>query len=179
MDIQRWLNDTELPEQPPSPASPAKKRDAAPNLPNQRPDKASGEKRRREPSTSDSSLLDAPPQRKKKQPAAPQAILEESSDGSASSDVSHSSTGSEGSASSQPYAHRPRRKTRLERYEPASKHVKEQGTHIRRYRKGEPSRAKRGRKRSRVDNVGAVQTFQAKNISKDRLTVSTSIRRPF
>lgn len=171
MDIQRWLNETELPEQPPSPA---KRRDPAPRLPVKEFDQAPLGNRRRKPSTSDSSLLESPPQIKKAQPLAPQKGSDEGADESACSDASRSSTSSESSTSSDPYARRPRRKTRIERYEPASKHIKERGTHSRRHRKGEPSRTKRKRKR-KVDNVGigTVQGFQAKNVSKDRLTVSS------
>ena len=178
MDIQSWLDQTVLPEQLPSPDE---KRNAATNLQAKNHDQTLGRRRERKPSTSDSSLLEAQPQHRRTLLVAPQVALEKSAEASARSDESRSSTGSESSASSQPYARRPRRKTRLERYEPASKHVVERGTHTRRHRKGESSRQRR-RKRKKVDNlgIGFVQGFQAKNISQDRLTVrATTIRQDF
>lgn len=174
MDIQRWLDETALPERPPSPAN---KRNKAPALPAKKCKQPSKEKRRRKPSSSDSSLLDAPPQRKKP-PTAPQAAFGESANGSASSDASHPSGGSGSSTLSQRYARKPRRKTRPERYEPPSKDVKARGTHVRRYRKGESNKTMRKHKRRKAGNLGTaiVQGFHAKNVPKDRLTVSTTIR---
>lgn len=163
-----------LPEQPPSDT---KRQKEASNLLVGKLDQAPKEKRQRKSSTVDSSLLEAQPQRKRTPPAL-QADLDGSVDESMCSDASHFSTSSESSPLSQPYARRPRRKTRLERYEPALMDVKEQGTHTRRRRKGESSRKKRkhNRKKDKL-STGIVQGFQAKNVSKDRLTVrSTTIR---
>ncbi|KAF2682781.1 hypothetical protein K458DRAFT_390697 [Lentithecium fluviatile CBS 122367] len=169
MDIQRWLDDTVLPEQPPCLES---KRSEVPKVPanrSQPPKKKRGRKR----STTDSSLLEAPPQREKMPPIAAQEVVEESAEENASSNASHTSSGSGSSMSSQPYARKPRRKTRPERYGPPSKDVKERGTHTRRHRKGESSKTKRKHKRKKADKpgTGIVQGFHAKNIPQDRLTL--------
>jgi hypothetical protein len=177
MDIQRWLDETVLPEQPPSPA--AKKCHDASNLGVDMLNQTPRKKRRRRSSTSDSSLLKAPPQHTRMPPAR-QATLKESADESVRSDASRSFTVSESSTSSQPYARKPRRKTRLERYEPVSKDGNERGTHTRRHRKGESGRKKRKHKPSKLDKpgTGIVQGFQAKNVSKDRLTVRSTTMHP-
>jgi hypothetical protein len=172
MDIQRWLDETVLPEQPPSPADNHRK---APTLPAKKSEHVPREKRRREPSTSDSSLLHIPP-RRKQTPPTPQAGVDQSVDSSASSDASHPSSGSGSSTSSHRYARKPRRKTRPERYEP----VKERGTHIHRHRKGESNQTRRRHKRKNVEKqgTGIVQGFHAKNVPRDRLTVGSTTIRP-
>jgi hypothetical protein len=175
MDIQRWLDETILPERPTSPANKGK-RNPVPLV--KRPEQSSKGKRRRKPTTSDSSLLDTPPQRKITPPVVSHARFDEIADDSASSGASEPSSGSLSSMSSHHYARKPRRKTRPERYEPAPKDVKERGTHIRRHRKGESSKTKRRHKRKKVDQLGTgiVQAFHAKNVSRDRLTVGSTTK---
>jgi hypothetical protein len=112
-------------------------------------------KRRRR---SDSSMLDPRP------PASsPHASLDDSADEALQATCSDSS-------SSTRYARKPRRKTRPERYEP--------GSHAHRHRKDESKKRRRKPRRKRGDKPpGAMQTFQAKNVSGDRLTVSCSCGR--
>jgi hypothetical protein len=68
------------------------------------------------------------------------------------------------SSNSSRYARKPRRKTRPERYEP--------GSHAHRHHKGESKRPRRTSRRKKGEKPpGVMQTFQAKNVSGDRLTV--------
>ncbi|KAF2634169.1 hypothetical protein P280DRAFT_414355 [Massarina eburnea CBS 473.64] len=144
MDIRKWLDETVLPHQPPSPIE-----------------------RKRKACASDSSLLDAPPRRK----PSPSVEIEESPDESAESDASHPSSGT--SSPSQPYAPRPRRKTRPERYEPTAKDGKERGSHGRRHQKGESTQTKPKSRRKKVDKGSIGQNFHAQNVPKDRLTLKS------
>ncbi|KAF2869443.1 hypothetical protein BDV95DRAFT_100711 [Massariosphaeria phaeospora] len=170
MDIRRWLDETVLPQQPPSPPE---QRSLAPIPRREEPKQAPKQKSRRKRSTSDSSLLDAHPRRRKASPVEHKSDIEESADEDACSDASKSSSRSSGSStSSQPYARRPRRKTRPERYEPTSKDIKERGTHLPRRGKGESKKTKRKSRRKKAEKPGAgmVQSFHAKNVPRDRLT---------
>jgi hypothetical protein len=170
MDIRKWLNETVLPKQPPSPPD---QRSLPPLLETGETEHAHRGKRRRKRSTSDSSLLDIRPRRKKTPPTDDAADVE----GSACSEAFHPASQSSGSSKlSQKYARRPRHKTRPERYEPAAKEVKERGTHTHRRRKGESKKAKRKAKSRKAEKPGTsiVQSFHAKNVPSDRLTV----RRP-
>lgn len=176
MDIRRWLDETVLPEQPPSPACP-EKLGLAPFFHNRKPDrerpKETGRRRR---STSDSSLLNTPPPpRQRSPPTQREADIDDSADDSACSDAYHPAGDSrESSTSSQQYARRPRRKIRPERYEPISKDVKERGTQVYRHQKGESKKTRRKSRRNNADRsgIGLVQRFHAKNVPTDRLTVS-------
>jgi hypothetical protein len=147
MDIRRWLDETVLPEQPievpPAPTSTKK------------PDRVPKKKRRR--SSSDSSFLEAASRRKKTPPVRFEVA-------ETASEASHTSR-SGSSSSDQPYARKPRRKTRPERYDPTSEH-----------RKGESSKKKRKTRRKKVDKKGSgrVQSFHAKNVPKDRLTARST-----
>jgi hypothetical protein len=165
MDIRKWLNETVLPKQPPSPPD---QRSLPPLLEARETEQPHGEKRRRKRSTSDSSLLDTRPQRKKTPPTEDAADVE----GSACSEAFHPASQSSGSSkSSQKYARRSRHKTRPERYEPAAK--EERGTHTHRCRKGESKKTKRKAKSRKAEKPGTniVQSFHAKNVPSDRLTV--------
>lgn len=172
MDIQRWLDQTVLPERP---ASPPVVRIEAPIALPKKPEQAHKKKRRRRHSTSDSSLLEVPPPRKKTPPITREADIDQSADDSAYSDASHPTSRS-GSSTSSLYARKPRRKTRPERYEPTLKDVKGRGRHIHRHRKGESKKTQRKPRRRKVDKPGSgiVQSFYAKNVPRDRLTVRTS-----
>lgn len=177
MDIQQWLDRTVLPEQPPS--LPCQRSDGPSSCHGERgwPPK---EKRRRKPSTSDSSLLNAPRQRMRAPPITREAGVDESADDGASPDASRLTSPSGSSTSSQHYARRPRRKTRPERYEPALKDAKGRGTHASRARNRESNRTKRKPRRKRVEAPasGVVLGFDAKNVSGDRLTVRSTTACP-
>ncbi|KAJ4287984.1 hypothetical protein N0V90_011999 [Kalmusia sp. IMI 367209] len=173
MDIQKWLNETLLPRQPPSP--PVQRREhrlRSPEPPGQAPEGG----RRRKQSTSDSSLLDALPQRGKVVIPEQDDLAEEHADESARTDASHPTSLSRSSVSNQPYQRKPRRKTRPERYEPVSKHAKERGMHAHRPRRGESKNARRKSRRMKADKPGSgiVQSFHAKNVPRDRLTVTNA-----
>jgi hypothetical protein len=68
------------------------------------------------------------------------------------------------SSSSNRYARKPRRKTRPERYGP--------GSHANRDHKSESQKTRRKPRRKKGEKPpGVMQAFQAKNVSRDRLTV--------
>ncbi|KAF2739198.1 hypothetical protein EJ04DRAFT_559992 [Polyplosphaeria fusca] len=165
MDIREWLDHTELPER-------------APSLPEQlglpaffQPKKVEpapkDRLRRRRRSVTDSSLLEAHPHRRKALPIERQPDIDDSA-----SDSHGGASPSGSSSSSQRYARRPRRKTRPERYEPVMD-VKERGTQLYRHRKNESNKVKRKARRRKGDKPGhgGIQSFQAKNVPKDRLTL--------
>lgn len=134
---------------------------------------------RRKQSRSDSSLLPLPPRHtphtKKRRPPTERNTTDESA-GSEVSDATHTES-AESSTSSQRYARKPRRKTRPERYEPPSKPVRERGKHAHGRPKGESKKSRRKSRRRIGEQPGSgiVQTFHAKNVSRDRLTVSAAI----
>jgi hypothetical protein len=74
-------------------------------------------------------------------------------------------------SSSQRYVRRPRRKTRPERYEPRQNKKREK--HVHHTHKGEPKKSRRTSrcKKEEKSEGGVAQSFHAKNISGDRLTV--------
>lgn len=178
MDIRTWLDGTVRPEPLPSP-DPLERPGPPRFLRSKEPEgqaKAKGRRGQRQwPSTSDSSLLAAPAARKRTPPTKSEADIDGSGDGSACSDAYHPAHhASVSSTSSQQYARRPRRKTRPELYEPTSKDAKERGTQLYRRPRGESNKSKRKsrRKKAAKPGVGLVQSFHAKNVLKDRLTVS-------
>lgn len=170
MDIRKWLDETEDTEALPNPAS---RSGADFFLPAEKPKPVFADKRARKRTKSDSSLLDPRPPPPKKHKAA----SEGSADASAYSEASHSdrdpSTQSE--ASSQHYARKPRRKTRPERYEPSSRpeNGREKHVHTSRRHKSRKTGRKSKRKKDEKPDIG--QLFQAKNVSRDRLTVRAAI----
>ncbi|KAF2001205.1 hypothetical protein P154DRAFT_619550 [Amniculicola lignicola CBS 123094] len=171
MDIRKWLEETALPEQPPSLPE---QLGLPPFLHPKEPQQTARAQRRRKRSTSDSSLLEARPRRRETPPVVHTADIDSGSDESACSEGSHSADQSSGSsAASQRYARRSRRKTRLEHYEPAAKHVRERGKQGNRHRAAESKRTRRKARRNKTDRqgVGLVQSFHAKNVPKDRLTL--------
>ena len=168
MDIQKWLNETLLPRQPPGPTHFSR------IPPDGSGQAAQSDRDERKLGASDSSVIEALPRPSMVSPARLQAVQEHSriaQDNPSSS--SHNGSGSDGS--SQPYARKPRRKTRAERYKPASKGGHERGSHGRRRRKGESTRTKPKAKRGKVNRQSSIaQSFHAKNVLKDRLTVRSN-----
>ncbi|KAF2035910.1 hypothetical protein EK21DRAFT_53548 [Setomelanomma holmii] len=172
MDIRRWLDEAAEAEAP---------RDAPQALDREffhrweRPKPVFNKQSAPKRSKSDSSLLDPQPQSHRAPPARPNPPTEEPSDASACSETSHPSHGEsiESESSSQRYARKPRHKTRPDRYEPSSKHVGERRKHIHRSRKGESKKSRRKTKRKKGDkqDSGMSHVFNAKNVSKDRLTL--------
>jgi hypothetical protein len=115
----------------------------------QRPVESTKRKRR---CKSDSSILDPRP------PASPPHESVDDSAGKAFRAMCSDSS------SSSRYARKPRRKTRPERYEPAP--------HARRNPKDESKTTRRKPRRKKGEKLPAViRTLEAKNVSKDRLTV--------
>jgi hypothetical protein len=170
MDIHKWLSETVLPQQPPSPPG---QREECHLTRIHGLERAPREKRGWEQSTSDSSLLDAPPQHKKAPPSGRVPPTEKEAVGH--TDASHPTARSERSVSSEPYRRKPRRKTRPERYGPLSKDAEERGLHAQRREKDESNKERRTsqRKKASKSASGIVQSFQAKNVPRERLTVSS------
>ena len=177
MDIRKWLDETLLPDQPPSPPDHIRTAllpTAAPTLAPMESDIRNNQRRRHRHSPSNSSLIEPFRPPKQRPIAEEDAPFHKSADESVRSGDSHPAHQCSGtSVSSEPYARRPRRKTRPERYEPKDRRVKERGTQVYRHRRGESRKTKPRSKRNKSDIPGAnvVQSFQAKNVSKDRLTV--------
>lgn len=174
MDIRKWLDETVLPQQPPSP-SPHDQRHEYPALRIERARRAPIEKHKRKQSTSDSSLLDDPRQRRSSVVPKQGNIIKENVNEGAS--ASHPTSRSESSVSSEPYRRKPRRKTRPERYEPVPQGARERGTHTRRQKKGESKKTSRisRRNKSGKPRNDIVESFQAKNVPRDRLTVTCAL----
>ncbi|KAF3033595.1 hypothetical protein E8E11_000839 [Didymella keratinophila] len=174
MDIRKWLAETENPilsEQP----------EVDRFLLPRQPDTAPDTRRRRKRSSSDSSLLKATsPQPRRKGVTAKKPDRCEISDGvnENRSDISHSSSGgSTGSSTgSQRYARQPRRKTRADKYDVGAKKAKVQNEDQRPSRKSESKKSKRKSRRRKDEKThnGIGQEFQAKNVSKERLTLKPS-----
>ncbi|KAH7076838.1 hypothetical protein BKA63DRAFT_291321 [Paraphoma chrysanthemicola] len=171
MDIGKWLDETEDAEQslnPPRPPGHDFLRRVG------KPKPMFRQKGTPTRSRSDSSLLEPQPQSHRAPPAHPKPLTEQPSDADAYSKVSCPSRGdsAESESSSQRYARKPRRKTRLERYEPTSK-KQERGKYVHHSRKGESTKSKRKSKRMKGEGPanGMANTFHAKNVSGDRLTL--------
>ncbi|KAH7399267.1 hypothetical protein BKA66DRAFT_508217 [Pyrenochaeta sp. MPI-SDFR-AT-0127] len=174
MDIRRWLDETVQPGISPNQL---KQLDIQPFLRTDQPEPKPVLKARyrRKRSISDSSLLDPPAPRTQVQTKKRRPPTGRFTDNGTEGEVS-SATHSESFASntsSKRYARQPRRKTRPERYIPSSKAIKERGKHAHRTRQGESknSRRKPKRKKGKKPNSGIVQSFHAKNVSGDRLTL--------
>lgn len=173
MDIRKWLAETEVPV---SSELPEWDRFLLPRQPGTVPDA----RRRRKHSSSDSSLSKvASPQPRRKGDTAkkldgceiPDVVNERPSD------TSHSISGRSTSSSyaSQRYARKPRRKTREDKYDVGSGRGKERDSGRRASRKSESKKSKRKSRRRKDGKThnGIGQEFQAKNVSRDRLTVRT------
>jgi hypothetical protein len=178
MDIRKWLAET---ANPISSEQPEVDRFLLPRQPDTVPDA----RRRRKRSSSDSSLLKAAsPQPRHKGVTAkkldrcevPSVVNEGYSDITLS--TSGGSTGS--SAASQRYARKPRRKTRADKYDVGSKRANAQDEGQRPSRKSESRKSKRKSRRRKDEKThnGIGQEFQARNVSKERLTVRTACHTP-
>lgn len=178
MDIRKWLVEIESPV-------PSEQSGVRPFFLSRQTGSVLDARRRRKRSSSDSSLLKAPspqPRRKsataterdhhnaKKTKETKETIVE------AHSDTSHStrSDSIEQTNASQHYMRKPRRKTRPDKYEPGLKKVERQNKSQRPSRKSESKKSKRKPKRKKDDRThnGVGHDFQARNVSKARLTVS-------
>ncbi|KAL5379391.1 hypothetical protein DPSP01_008459 [Paraphaeosphaeria sporulosa] len=171
MDIHKWLSETVLPQQPPSPPGQGEVHHV---ICSEGPERVPNKKCRRKSSSSDSSLLKAPPQRKKGPPPGRVPSIEEDADEACHTDASQPTKRSESSVSSEPYRRKPRRKTRPDRYEPLSKDAKERGLHAQKRDKGESNmerRKSRCKKEASKSGNGIVHSFQAKNVPRGRLTL--------
>lgn len=167
MDIHKWLDETVLPVRPPSSPNVPAQSSPVPFRPPRPSDTLLNKGRRRKRSTSDSSLLHvrtaaggASPMRR------PADAVEGGDGGTTCSDADGPDSSSESGMSGQRYARKPRRKTRPERYGPAPKDDK-------RHQKGESRKSKKRSRRKTAEKQGAglVQSFHAKNVPQDRLTV--------
>jgi hypothetical protein len=178
MDIRRWLDDTVDAEAPLSPQS-------KPGFPSLlRPERSKHhfeDARGRKRSKSDSSLL-APQSQLPNVPTSGRSSPAYRSVGdSACSEVSHPthSGSAQSESSSQLYARKPRRKTRPDRYEPSSKQYEGRGKHVHRSRKGDGKKSRRASRRKKKGDklgTGIEQSFHAKNVTSDRLTVGASMQ---
>lgn len=170
MDIQNWLDETVKADAPPGPAN-----TSGPNFCHcpKKPELVFDQQCAPKRVKSDSSLLVPQPCSRKALRKQSKLPNEDSSDVGAYSEAPRlSCNGSSGSeSSSQRYARKPRHKTRLERYEP--KQDTERGKHLHRRSKGESKKSRRKSKRKTGDKSGSgvAQSFNAKNVSRDRLTV--------
>jgi hypothetical protein len=170
MDIQKWLSEIVDTEAPSVPAQTSRS-DFFHRA--EKPRSVFDEQCAQRRSKSDSSLLVLQPHLHEAPPNEPKNSTENRADVRAGSEVSHSSRSetTESESSSRHYARKPRRKTRLERYEP--KQHKEPAKHVHQSRKSESKRLKRKSKRKKGEqsDSGVAQNFHAKNVSGDRLTV--------
>jgi len=131
------------------------------------------EKRTAKRSRSDSSLLEPRPHTQMTPPKKPKLATKGKSVASALSEASEpdQSDSAESESSSDRYARKPRRKTRPERYQP--KPVVQRVKHVHKSGKGESKKTRRKSRRKKGEQScsGVAESFQAKNVSKDRLTV--------
>ena len=169
MDINQWLENTSAPEEKslaarlgiPSFLQPVNPEPHSPRY-----------KRKRQRASRDSSLLEDPvPQQRymsRAQSRVSQDILD-SDDQPQSSDHSTASSAS-AATSAELYRRRSRKKTKVDKYHPKSGKPKKRRQEISNGR----NQTKTGRKvrRKEKSGVGFVHTFHAKNVAKDRLTVS-------
>ena len=172
MDIRKWLEETAHAK---APADGPSKSVSSFLQPAERAKPVFEHRPAPERSKSDSSLLDPQPPLRRAPPRKHKLSSWKSGEGSASgvSQPQDETTGSE--ASSHCYARQPRRKTRPDRYEPSPERNKERGKHVHVSRKSESKKTRRKSKRKKEDPGGIGQTFQAKNVTRDRLTVRADV----
>lgn len=181
MDVRRWLEETKTPGPPASLGLPAGQharegapRDAAKqSSPNRRKCK-----RPQRHTSSDSSLLWPDRANGHGQPVTQKSgngdrARQHTASDKAASHYSSELSGSADRSEFERYARRPRRKTRPEIYEPKAGKKRSKRTHGSRKNRHAPLREK-DRRRTRPRQSDLAQTFHAKNVAKDRLTV----RRP-
>lgn len=170
MDIHRWLEETAEAEAPEKPAETAATKSLRPP---QQPRHVFRAKRARQRTESDSSILAPQPHPHKAPLEAPNPPAEDETNASACSEASgcsHNAT-TESDPSSHRYARRPRHKTRPECYEPKRSKESTKHVHPSRKNKSKKSESRSKNKRRKKADSSAGQTFHAKNVSKDRLTV--------
>lgn len=174
MDIQRWLDETAEAETPQKPVE-----TTATNFfyPTEQPKPVFVAKRKRPRTKSDSSILALQPTPRKAPLKAPGLPVEDGTDASACSEESRSSHSysTESDSSSHYYARKPRRKTRPDRYEPKRSKESRKHVHPSRRDKSKKSKARSKNKRRKHADSAAGQTFHAKNVSQDRLTVRVAL----
>ncbi|KZM25594.1 hypothetical protein ST47_g3294 [Ascochyta rabiei] len=171
MDVRKWLAETEDPTLLERPV-------VEPFLLPRLSEAVPVTRRRRKRSLTDSSLLKAPlsQTRGKGIPAIERdrRHVQDVAD-RAYGDTSHSTRSefASNSTASQRYTRKPRHKTRPNRYEIGTKKDKGPDDNPRPNRRSELRRSKRKCRRSIVENThsGIRQEFQAKNVSRDRLTL--------
>lgn len=168
MDINQWLQNTYAPEE--------QSLAARPGIPsflqrvNPEPD-SPRYKRKRQRSFRDSSLLeDAVSQQKETLGAGPEVFQDTLDDQSRGSDRSTTPTAS-AATSAEPYNRRSRKKPKVDKYHPKSGRSKNQRQDISNGRK-QAKAGKKVRRSKEKSGVGFVHTFRAKNVAKNRLTVS-------
>ncbi|KAH8732791.1 hypothetical protein GQ44DRAFT_5113 [Phaeosphaeriaceae sp. PMI808] len=169
MDIQRWLDETASPGD----ICPASASWSNPFDNMDKPKPVVRGTRAAKRTESDSSLLVPQSRSRRAPPRQPKFFKDKHPNVSVSSKASRSSRGhsTRSESSSQRYARKPRRKTRPERYEP--KLTRERGKHVHQSRTDESKKMGRKSKRKKVDKSGngVTQSFQTKNVSRDRLTL--------
>lgn len=164
MDISKWLDEVAATQ-------------ALQSLPSKQGDNPVSKKRARKQDESDSSLLALQSQSQRPLSAEPKALVGQGANQNADSGASHCipNGSSRSGSSSHHYARRPRRKTRPDRYEPSSKRNKGRGKHIHQRSRDESKAPKRRTKRKHGEKPGSGigQSFQANNVTGDRLTVGS------
>ena len=176
MDINKWLESTILPQQE---SSLPEKLGLPPFLhpkENYKALLASTDKqpRKRRHTTSDSSFLETR-QHYQTSPIEHEVEIDNKPNDKLPTNASSSSdrSSSVSDTSDHPYGRKPRHKTRPDIYEPKSDQVKERGMQKHRRGKGESKKTKGKSRRKKTEKlgIGLVQSFHAKNVPKDRLTV--------
>lgn len=172
MDIRKWLAETESPDAP-------EQLGVENLLLLKQADTSLDARRRRKRSSSDSSLLKAPSPQPRRQDGRTtkrehRRVQETTAEAQSVTSRSTSSELTDQTTASQRYARKPRRKTCPDKYEAGSKDIQGQDESQRQGRKVETRKSKRKSKRRKDDrtHLGIERNFQARNVSKDRLTVS-------
>ncbi len=170
MDIQKWLDEIVQPGSSSKLTNGGLRKSLPHSIPPVKPDDG---RHRRKLSIADSSLLDPLSQQEEKPPRRQKSHRKkravESIKSYTSQDTRREST--ESLASSHRYLRKPRHKTRPERYDPSAKVTRQREAHSGPKRKREAKVPRRKSKRKKHDS-GIMQSFQAENVSGERLTVS-------
>lgn len=168
MDINQWIQSLEQANPPGKPPLSVDQPHAT-------------RKRRRGSGTS--FLLEPFVNRERRDIKAGQPVVSVSSSSSDPSDATSASTSSASSApsissSSEKYQRRPRHRTKADKYHLKSKSKSQSRKKKKRKKEKEkkPKHASRKKRKSKAV-TGLVQTFQAKNVHKDRLTVCSRLQR--
>jgi hypothetical protein len=178
MDIRKWLAEIESPV-------PSEQSDVEPFLLSKQTGSVLDARRRWKRSSSDSSVLKAPsPQPRRKSATTTERdhcnaietkeTKETITEAHSNTFYSTRSDSIKQITASQHYTRKPRRKTRPDKYEAGLKKVEGQDDSQRPSRKSESKRSRRKPKRKKDDRThnGVGHDFQARNVSRNRLTVS-------